>query len=68
MDMSKKNKNKDIQPKQEEKITPSDNEEIIEDINEVSEVDELKKQIDSLKNDYARAYADTENLRKRLNL
>ena len=65
--MSKKNKNKDIQPKQEEKITPSDNEEIIEDINEVSEVDELKKQIDSLKNDYARAYADTENLKKRLN-
>ena len=65
--MSKKNKNKDIQPKQEEKITPSDNEEIVEDINEVSEVDELKKQIDSLKNDYARAYADTENLKKRLN-
>ena len=65
--MSKKNKNKDIQPKQEEKITPSDNEEIIKDINEVSEVDELKKQIDNLKNDYARAYADTENLKKRLN-
>ena len=65
--MSKKNKNKDIQPKQEEKITPSDNEEIVEDINEVSEVDELKKQIDSLKNDYARAYAATENLKKRLN-
>ena len=64
--MSKKNKHKEDQPKQEEKITTSD-EEIVEDINEVSEVDELKKQIDSLKNDYARAYADTENLKKRLN-
>ena len=40
--------------------------EIVEDINEVDEVAELKKQIESLKNDYARAYADTENLRKRL--
>ena len=64
--MSKKNKHKENQPIEEEKITTTD-EEIVEDINEVSEVDELKKQIDSLKNDYARAYADTENLKKRLN-
>ena len=64
--MSKKNKHKENQPIEQEKITTTD-EEIVEDINEVSEVDELKKQIDSLKNDYARAYADTENLKKRLN-
>lgn len=64
--MSKKNKHKENQPIEEEKITTTE-EEIVEDINEVSEVDELKKQIDSLKNDYARAYADTENLKKRLN-
>ena len=64
--MSKKNKNKNIQPN-EEKINHSDDEEIVEDINEVSEVDELKKQIENLKNEYARAYADTENLKKRLN-
>ena len=41
-------------------------EEIVEDINEESEVEKLCKQIDKLKNDYARAYADTENLKKRL--
>ena len=72
--MSKKSKNKFIKKedvnqeevKQEEAIQ-TEEEEIVEDINEVSEVDELKKQIDSLKNDYARAYADTENLKKRLN-
>ena len=64
--MSKKNKNKEIK-KTDENINPSENEEIVEDINEVSEVDELKKQIETLKNDYARAYADTENTKKRLN-
>ncbi|MBQ6217422.1 MAG: nucleotide exchange factor GrpE [Erysipelotrichaceae bacterium] len=41
-------------------------EEIVEDINEESEVEKLSKQIDKLRNDYARAYADTENLKKRL--
>ena len=41
-------------------------EEIVVDINEESEVEKLNKEIDKLKNDYARAYADTENLRKRL--
>ena len=67
--MSKKNKNKDIKQEiQEEEVNPSEEtEEIVEDINEESEVDKLKKQIDDLKNDYARAYADTENLKKRLN-
>ena len=61
--MSKKNKEKVIK-KQED--NPSV-EEVVEDINEVSEVETLKKQIDDLKNEYARAYADTENLKKRLN-
>ena len=41
-------------------------EEIVEDINEENETEKLLKQIDKLKNDYARAYADTENLKKRL--
>ena len=41
-------------------------EEIVEDINEESEVELLNKEIEKLKNDYARAYADTENLKKRL--
>ena len=42
-------------------------EELIEDINEVDEVEELKEEIAKLKNAYALAYADTENLKKRLN-
>ncbi len=42
-------------------------EEIVEDINEEDEITKLNQQIDKLKNDYARAYADTENLKKRLN-
>ena len=46
--------------------TQVEEEEIVEDINEESEVDRLTKEIDKLKNDYARAYADTENLKKRL--
>ena len=75
----KKNKEKNI--KQQEEIkeeeikeeasdqdteTEIEEEEIVEDINEESEVEKLTKQIDKLKNDYARAYADTENLKKRL--
>ena len=77
--MAKKNKEKNI--KQQEEIkeeeikeeasdqdteTEIEEEEIVEDINEESEVEKLTKQIDKLKNDYARAYADTENLKKRL--
>lgn len=52
-----------------EKQKPQDDlDEIVEDINEESEVEKLNKEIDKLKNDYARAYADTENLKKRLNV
>ena len=65
--MSKKNKNKEEIKQEEKEMDSSENEEIVEDINEESEVDLLKKQIESLKNDYARAYADTENIKKRLN-
>ena len=43
-------------------------EEIVEDINEEDETEKLKQEIEKLKNDYARAYADTENIRKRLTL
>ena len=67
MAKNKKEKEKEI-PKQDE---PKENEELVEeekveDINEEDEVEKLKKEIDKLKNDYARAYADTENLKKRL--
>ena len=52
-----------------EKQKPQDDlDEIVEDINEESEIEKLNKEIDKLKNDYARAYADTENLKKRLNV
>ena len=66
--MSKKNK-ENKQEEIKEKDIPSEEveEEVVEDINQEPEVDILKKQIDILKNDYARAYADTENLKKRLN-
>ena len=47
-------------------LSEEEEEEIVEDINEESEVEKLSKQIDKLRNDYARAYADTENLKKRL--
>ena len=47
--------------------TADDIEEIVEDINEEDEITRLNQQIDKLKNDYARAYAATENLKKRLN-
>lgn len=63
--MAKKDKN--IKVEDEVKQTEeNDIEEIVEDINEESEIELLQKQIDQLKNDYARAYADTENLKKRL--
>ena len=67
--MSKKNKEKKVEDiKEEVKDIPSDTEqeEVVEDINEESELDLLKKENEKLKNDYARAYADTENIRKRL--
>ena len=65
--MSKKNKKIDKENVQQESKTNEEEKEIVEDINEESEVDLLKKQIDTLKNEYARAYADTENLKRRLN-
>ena len=49
-----------------EENVQEDEEEIVEDLNEEDEIDRLNKEIDKLKNDYARAYADTENLKKRL--
>lgn len=71
--MSKKNKvfkQKDPNDKNVSKDIKDENveEEKVEDIViEESEVDKLKKQVEELKNEYARAYADTENLKKRLN-
>ncbi|MBQ1568056.1 MAG: nucleotide exchange factor GrpE [Erysipelotrichaceae bacterium] len=77
MNMAKKekeklNKEEDIKEEVKEETSNQDieteveEEEIVEDINEESEVERLTKEIDRLKNDYARAYADTENLKKRL--
>ena len=54
------------EPKKEDVEEDEEVEEIVEDINEESETERLTKEIEKLKNDYARAYADTENLKKRL--
>ena len=56
---------KDVQEAETQELNEEDDE-IVEDINEESEIEILSKQINQLKNDYARAYADTENLKKRL--
>lgn len=65
--MAKKNKKEEVNEQLSEKIEEELlEEEIVEDINEENEIDLLKKEIETLKNDYARAYADTENLKKRL--
>ena len=57
-----------VEEKAEEKAeeTEEEQEEVVEDINEESEVDLLKKEVARLKNAYALAYADTENIKKRL--
>ena len=54
------------EPEKEDVEEDEEVEEIVEDINEESETERLTKEIEKLKNDYARAYADTENLKKRL--
>ncbi|MBQ6560162.1 MAG: nucleotide exchange factor GrpE [Erysipelotrichaceae bacterium] len=59
--------NEAVEEKEELTETADEIEEIVEDINEEDEITKLNQQIDKLKNDYARAYADTENLKKRLN-
>jgi len=58
---------------EERKVEQTEQEEKVEDINVESTEEKLQKEIealklenDKLKNDYARAYADTENIRKRL--
>ena len=61
MAKDKKKKDEDIE------VIQEDSEELVEDINEVDEVEELKNEIAKLKDAYALAYADTENLKKRLN-
>ncbi|MBQ6477993.1 MAG: nucleotide exchange factor GrpE [Erysipelotrichaceae bacterium] len=69
MAKKEKNKEKEIEkelPETEEIAETEEIEESVEDLNEESETEQLKKEIDRLKNDYARAYADTENLKKRL--
>ncbi len=55
MEKEKKKKAKDV-------INPMEQE--VEKLNK--EIEGLKSQLDTLKNDYAKAYADTENTRKRL--
>lgn len=70
--MSKKHKKNRVEETDEnivqnEELTDEVDEEVVEDINEESEVDKLKKEIEVLKNEYARAYADAENTKKRLN-
>ena len=65
-DLSKEEIKEEVKEETKE-VESETEEEIVEDINvEEDEVTKLKKEIDKLKNDYARAYADTENLKKRL--
>lgn len=67
--MAKEKKKEKIKEEEIREETPAEAqevEEIVEDINAEDEVESLKKEIDRLKNEYARAYADTENLKKRL--
>lgn len=80
--MDNKNKEKDVVeenippeelPKTDETKEESVSEEVVEDVNEKSETDllieeneKLKAEVASLRNSYARAYADTENMKKRL--
>ena len=50
-----------------EEATGDEIEEIVEDINEEDEISKLQNEVANLKFEYAKAYADTENLKKRLN-
>lgn len=67
--MSKKNKEKEIQEevKNEETVEETVEETTEEVVDEKDKlIDELTAEVDKLKNDFARAYADTENMKKRL--
>lgn len=64
--MSKNKKKEEVKDIPEQVEEEKETEEVVEDFNEESELEQLQKEIEKLKNDYARAYADTENLKKRL--
>jgi molecular chaperone GrpE len=64
--MSKNKKKEEVKDIPEQVEEEKETEEVVEDLNEESELEQLQKEIKKLKNDYARAYADTENLKKRL--
>ena len=67
--MKEKEVKEEVNQKEEKDIKDNEveNEEVVEDI-EIEEdvIGKLNEQITKLKNDYARAYADTENIKKRL--
>ena len=67
--MKEKEVNEEVNQKEENDIKDNEveNEEVVEDI-EIEEdvIGKLNEQITKLKNDYARAYADTENIKRRL--
>ena len=62
----KKEEIKETPETQSDPLEETVEEENVIDLNEEDEIEKLNKEIDKLKNDYARAYADTENLKKRL--
>lgn len=62
----KKEEIKEMPETETEPIKDMPEEETVIDLNEEDEIEKLNKEIEKLKNDYARAYADTENLKKRL--
>ena len=64
--MEQETKKEEVKEEKKDDVEVKEDEEIVEDLNEEDEVETLKKEIARLKNAYALAYADTENLKKRL--
>ncbi len=62
----KEKEEKEVSETEENSVEDVVEEEVVTDLNEEDEIERLNKEIEKLKNDYARAYADTENLKKRL--
>lgn len=65
--MSEENKEQVVEETKTETVEVENEETVTEQVSEASIIETLNEQINQLKNDVARAYADTENLKKRLN-
>lgn len=65
--MSEENKAQVVEETKTETVEEVNEETVTEQVSEASVIETLNEQVNQLKNDVARAYADTENLKKRLN-